>query len=91
MEDLVQFAGAKLDLDIFTIAPGGGSGGSYSHDGEEAILILEGQLDVWLDNYEHYHLVDGDTLYFRSAQRHRWSNHGERLARVLWANTPPTD
>jgi DNA-binding transcriptional MerR regulator/quercetin dioxygenase-like cupin family protein len=90
IEDLVRFPNAVLEIDIFTVAPGGGSGGNYSHDGEEAIFVLEGALNVWLDDVEHHHIVEGDTLYFKSAQSHRWSNPGDIPARLFWVNTPPT-
>lgn len=90
MEHLVRFPNAVLEIDIFTVAPGGGSGGDYAHDGEEAIFVLEGEINVWLDGTEHYHAGAGDTLYFRSTQRHRWSNPGSGPARLLWVNTPPT-
>lgn len=90
MEHLVAFPGAVLQVDIFTVEPGGGSGGGYMHEGEESIFVLEGQLDVWLDDVEHYHLDTGDTLYFPSTQEHRWGNLGDQRARVFWINTPPT-
>ena len=90
MEHLVQFPNAVLEIDIFTVAPGGGSGGDYAHEGEEAIFVLDGELNVWLDDTEHFHAVEGDTLYFKSTQRHRWSNPGSVPSRLLWVNTPPT-
>ena len=90
IEDLVAFPQAAMEVNIFSVAPGGGSGGNYAHQGEEAIFVLEGALDVWLDDSEHYHAAPGDTLYFSSTQDHRWSNPGEVAARVLWVNTPPT-
>jgi len=90
MEDLVRVPDAVLQVEIFTIQPGGGSGGGYAHEGEEALFVMEGQLQVWLDEEEHYDLVAGDTLYFRSARVHRWHNPGVGPARIFWVNTPPT-
>jgi len=90
MEDLVRFPDAVLQVEIFTIQPGGGSGGGYAHAGEEALFVLEGQLQVWLDEEERCDLETGDTLYFRSTQSHRWHNHGAAPTRVFWVNTPPT-
>jgi len=90
IEDLVTFPNAVLEIDIFSVAPGGGSGGAYSHDGEEAIYVLSGELDVWLDDVEHYHIETGDTLYFHSAQQHRWMNQSGATTRLFWVNTPPT-
>jgi DNA-binding transcriptional MerR regulator/quercetin dioxygenase-like cupin family protein len=90
IEDLVTFPSAVLEIDIFNVAPGGGSGGAYSHDGEEAIYVLDGELDVWLDDAEHYHIEAGDTLYFHSPQQHRWMNQSSDTTRLFWVNTPPT-
>lgn len=90
IEDLVMFPDAVLEIDIFSVAPGGGSGGAYAHDGEEAIYVLSGELDVWLEETEHYHIEPGDTLYFHSVQRHRWTNHSSETTRLFWVNTPPT-
>lgn len=90
MEDLVRFPGAALQVEIFTVQPGGGSGGGYAHEGEEAIFVLEGQVQVWLDEVERHDLDAGDTLYFRSTQTHRWHNPGATAARLFWVNTPPT-
>jgi transcriptional regulator with XRE-family HTH domain len=90
IEDLVTFPNAVLEIDIFNVAPGGGSGGAYAHDGEEALYVLSGELDVWLDDVEHYHIEAGDTLYFPSAQQHRWMNQSSTTTRLFWVNTPPT-
>jgi transcriptional regulator with XRE-family HTH domain len=90
IEHLVTFPSAVLEIDIFSVAPGGGSGGAYAHDGEESIYVLTGELDVWLDETEHYRIEQGDTLYFRSAQQHRWTNHSSDTTRLFWVNTPPT-
>ncbi len=90
MEHLVSFPGAVMEIEIFTVEPGGGSGGDYAHDGEECIYMLEGEIEIWLDEAERYVLEKGDTLYFRSTQRHRWSNPAAVPARLLWTNTPPT-
>lgn len=90
MENLVVRPGAQLQIQIFSVAPGGGSGGDYSHDGEEAIFVLEGEIDIWLDGSEYFRLGPGDTLSFPSTQLHRWSNPGSVVARLFWVNTPPT-
>jgi DNA-binding transcriptional MerR regulator/quercetin dioxygenase-like cupin family protein len=82
-------AGKKLmEPHLFRIAPGAGSGGSYSHEGEEFIYVLQGKLEVWLDEIEHYVLESGDSLYFESTQAHRWQSLSERETLLLWVNTP---
>jgi quercetin dioxygenase-like cupin family protein len=52
--------------------------------------VISGSCDVWLDEVEHYRLRPGDSLYFSSAQTHRWSNPYKQQAVLLWINTPPT-
>jgi quercetin dioxygenase-like cupin family protein len=52
--------------------------------------VIGGTCEFWLDEVEHYVLNEGDTLYFSSAQAHRWSNPGPREAVLLWVNTPAT-
>jgi len=79
-----------MDPAIFRIAPGAASGGSYHHEGEEFIYMLQGTLEVWLDEMERYTLEAGDCLYFKSTHAHRFQNLGEKEALALWVNTPPT-
>ena len=79
-----------MDPAIFRIAPGAASGGSYHHEGEEFIYMLQGTLEVWLDELERYTLEAGDCLYFKSTHAHRFQNLSNKEALVLWVNTPPT-
>ena len=76
-----------LEMLISTIAPGADSD-DYSHDGSEAGLVLEGILDLWVDD-AHLHLETGDSFAFSSARRHRCANRGMTPTRVLWVITPP--
>lgn len=83
--------GAKsLEPQLFTLAPGAGSGGSYKHEGKEFLYVLEGTLEIWLEGNEHYRIRPGDSLCFSSTRSHRWRNPGKKPARVIWVNTPPT-
>jgi excisionase family DNA binding protein len=79
-----------MDPAIFRIAPGAASGGSYHHEGEEFIFMLQGTLEVWLDELERYMLGAGDCLYFKSTHAHRFQNLSDEEAVLLWVNTPPT-
>lgn len=75
---------------LYEIAPGGESGRDYyTHPGEEFIFILEGTLDIHINEIIHT-LDEGDSLYFKSSQKHRFVNNGSKLARALWVVTPPT-
>jgi DNA-binding transcriptional MerR regulator/quercetin dioxygenase-like cupin family protein len=88
--ELLAFGDTAMEPHLFRLAPGTSSGGSYHHEGEEFIFVVSGSCDVWLDEVEHYQLHSGDSLYFSSAQTHRWSNPYKQAAVLLWINTPPT-
>jgi transcriptional regulator with XRE-family HTH domain len=84
-------SGSKImEPHLFRIAPGAGSGGSYDHDGEEFIYVLQGKLEVWLDEVERYLLEPGDSLYFESTHAHRWQSLSDKETLLLWVNTPAT-
>jgi DNA-binding transcriptional MerR regulator/quercetin dioxygenase-like cupin family protein len=88
--ELLAFGKKVMEPHLFRIAPGANSGGSYSHEGEEFIYVLQGKLEVWIDELEHYTLEAGDSLYFESAQAHRWQSLSEKETVLLWVNTPAT-
>jgi len=80
----------SLQCMLLRVAPGSGSEGAYSHQGEEFIHMLEGGLELWLDEIECHALAAGDSFWFESTLGHRWYNPGEAEAVLLWINTPPT-
>lgn len=88
--ELLAWGQHAMEPHLFRIKPGGGSGESYAHEGEEFLHVLRGEFEIWLNQSEHYQLKTGDSLYFESATPHRWKNSGKREAWVLWVNTPPT-
>jgi DNA-binding transcriptional MerR regulator len=88
--ELLAWGNTAMEPHLFRVKPGGGSGESYSHEGEEFLHVLRGEFELWLHNKGHYHLKAGDSLYFESSTPHRWKNPGRAEAWVLWVNTPPT-
>ena len=75
---------------LYEIGPKGESGRSfYTHNGEEFIFIIEGKLDVYIDETV-YSLNEGDSLYFKSSQKHRFKNTTDKLTRAIWVVNPPT-
>ena len=88
--ELLAWGNTAMEPHLFRIKPGGGSGESYSHEGEEFLHVLRGDFEIWLNKGEHYRLKAGDSLYFESSNPHRWKNPGRRETWVLWVNTPPT-
>ena len=50
----------QLESQLWTIPPGTGSDGAYSHQGEEFIFMVQGTLELWLDELE-CHTLHGAT------------------------------
>jgi len=87
--ELLAWGNTVMEPHLFRIAPRAGSGDSYSHDGEEFLFLLRGELQIALQG-EEYRLRPGDSFYFESATPHSWRNPGASETWVLWINTPPT-
>lgn len=87
--ELLAWGSTVMEPHLFRIAPNAGSGGSYSHEGEEFLYVLKGELHIALDGRE-YRLKEGDSFYFESATPHHWNNPGSKETWVIWVNTPPT-
>lgn len=81
---------ARMEPQLFTVEPGAGSEGSYAHEGEEFMYVLEGVFEVVLNEHERYVLGVGDSLYYPSSVAHSWRNPGREATRLIWVNTPPT-
>jgi DNA-binding transcriptional MerR regulator/quercetin dioxygenase-like cupin family protein len=88
--ELLSIGAQQLESMIFRVQPGAGSDGSYSHQGEEFIYMMEGALELWLDELECHTLKAGDSFWFESTVGHRWYNPSSEEAVLLWINTPPT-
>jgi DNA-binding transcriptional MerR regulator/quercetin dioxygenase-like cupin family protein len=88
--ELLAWGNTAMEPHLFRIKPGGNSGESYTHEGEEFLHVLRGQFEIWLNQDEHYVLEPGDSLYFQSSTPHRWKNPGKQESWLLWINTPPT-
>jgi DNA-binding transcriptional MerR regulator/quercetin dioxygenase-like cupin family protein len=88
--ELLAFGERLMEPHLFRIAPRASSGGSYRHEGEELLYLLDGKLEIWLDEIERYVLEPGDCLCFASSQAHRWRSLRDRETVALWINTPPT-
>jgi quercetin dioxygenase-like cupin family protein len=81
---------SELELLMTTLAPGATSGKQpYSHDGEEAGIVMSGQLEIWIDG-KSFLLGQGDSFAFKSTLPHRYQNPGTTEAVVIWAITPPS-
>ena len=80
----------NLQLILIIAEPGGSTGeGFYTHEGEEAGIILSGSLCVQVGDTK-YNLREGDSLSFKCSTPHRWENMGNAQSISVWAITPPS-
>lgn len=90
-EFLTAGSGGKVQVIMSTVAPGGGTGEEpYTHESdEEVVIVLEGELDLWVGD-EHFHLEAGDAVTYSSRVPHRNTNNGTGATRILFCITPPS-
>lgn len=84
-------AASKIEIYEVTLEAGGSSGpGAYTHEGEKFGLVIEGQMQLLIDNDVHT-LECGDSFHFSSKQPHRFENAGSGITRFIWvvAHTDP--
>lgn len=62
---------------------------AYSHQGEEAGVLLTRTLELWIGE-RCFTLGEGDSFSFPSTMPHRYRNPGKVEAVVVWVITPPT-
>lgn len=87
--ELLAWGNTVMEPHLFRIAPNAGSGEFYSHEGEEFLYVLRGELQISVEEKE-YRLKAGDSFYFESSSPHHWLNPGQSESLILWVNTPPT-
>lgn len=73
-----------------TYPPGADTGPELlSHDGEEAGVVIKGQIEVTVDGIAAV-LEPGDGYLFNSRLPHRFRNTGKTLCEIVSACTPPS-
>jgi transcriptional regulator with XRE-family HTH domain len=80
----------QIEFILIELEPGeGGSRLPFGHPGEEAALVLEGTLGVWIGDEEHV-LEAGDSISFNCGLPHRVENVGKKRVVLVSAITPPS-
>ena len=80
----------KLEVILSEANPGEQDNGEWlSHEGEEFGLVLEGKLEVTVED-EVYILEAGDSIYFKSDILHRQEAVGDTPCKCIWVITPPS-
>lgn len=69
--------------------PGAESGPAFTHEGEDGVVVLAGELSIEVGGVWH-DLKVGDSIYFNSELPHRWRNPGRVVAEAVWVSTPPS-
>ncbi len=88
--ELLSTGTQMLESMLIRVPQGTGSDGAYTHQGEDVLYILQGTLEIWLDEVERQVLQQGDSFWFESNRGHRWFNPAKKETLILWVNTPPT-
>lgn len=89
LERLIPYAqGRQLNANLHVVPPGGGSAGVLSHDGEEVGFVIDGYIEITVDNETHL-VGPGGSFFFHSELPHRYRNIGTTTARIVWVNSPP--
>ncbi|MBF0331958.1 MAG: helix-turn-helix transcriptional regulator [Candidatus Omnitrophica bacterium] len=75
---------------LFKLGPSAASGEStYSHYGQEFVLVLKGSLEITLGD-KMYKLMKGDSIYFNSSTPHSFKNLIKGETEAMWVVTPPS-
>jgi len=80
----------QIELLLSRFEAGASSGKEpYTHQGEEAGIVIQGQLELWIGT-DRFLLAEGDSFNFQSTLPHRYRNPGTTEAVVIWSITPPS-
>ncbi len=83
-----SFPNRAMSLLDEVYAPDAGTGEELlQHEGEEAGIVLEGEIEITVNNEVHY-LKSGDSYYFESSRPHRFHNSSDRPCRLISCTTP---
>lgn len=89
-EFLVDSLNRKMEPAIITMPHGTDSIEHVSHEGEEMIFVLEGEIEVELLKVKNYRLSKGDTLYYPCTIPHIFKNISKGESKFLIVATPPS-
>lgn len=90
LEQIAPFDASRLlEAHVHVVAPGARNGGVIRHEGEEAGYVVEGELELSIDD-KIFHLKPGDSFFFPSERPHSYRNPGSTTLRIVWVSTPLT-
>ena len=80
-----EFPGSEMSSYVLHI-PAGYTSETVSHEGEEIIYVLDGEIEQTLGD-QTFRMTVGDCLHYRGDTPHAWRNPTEQTARLLWTGT----
>ncbi len=72
----------KMEPFLVTLEPMAKKGLPYSHEGEEFLFVIEGRVEIQLENYTDV-LDTGDSVYYDSTVPHRVSCADDTPAKIV--------
>lgn len=79
-----QFLPGLLEARLGSLRPGAHSGHApMTHRGEELCYVLKGAIRYCIEG-EEWILGPGDSVQFKSTQKHRWQNAHRGTTQVIW-------
>lgn len=78
----------KLELLWQVVQPKSSGGDWLTHEGEECCFVVSGSIRICIEDQVH-DVKEGDSIWFKTDQRHKWENPFDEPATVIWAITPP--
>ncbi|MGB9833685.1 MAG: helix-turn-helix domain-containing protein [bacterium] len=86
-EWLLSDSSAKLEPAVVSLPPGTNGGPPFSHEGEEFVWVLKGNVRFHL-GAEVFNLEQGDSLYYPATIPHQFFNDTGKKALLLFVATP---
>mgnify|MGYP000132607555 CR=1 FL=1 len=80
-----DFPGSEMSGYVLHI-PAGYTSETVSHEGEEMIFVLEGEIEQTL-GAQTFRMGVGDCLHYSGETSHAWRNPTDQTARILWTGT----
>ncbi len=79
----VRGAGHLLEVVEYRVAPDEDLGGWFESDGEMTVYVIDGEIEVTLENEGSWRLGAGEAISHPADIRHRWVVVGDRAAWIL--------
>lgn len=89
IEALTKTTGkSSFEIILQEVEPKSSGGDWLTHPGEECCFLVQGNIRVHVEDAT-YELSEGDTLWFKTTQRHKWENPYDQSAVMMWIMSPP--